>query len=460
MTKDRRAALHRALDCAFDMVSDSWKTIKGTHVDVNAAGKVVKGPGRLRAASKKDIKQTPKGPIIARKIKPVSMTENNPKRAVTPEVGYHATSAENLASIAKKGLVPSKPWVGSPGSVYFNDAQYPEGHSAAKEQRTKDDGEGGVVWLKARIPKGYVAYDDSEVRDYTHAPADEAGSETAFSVQKTIPPEYLYVETPDGKSVPIKEYMKTRGAKATDRRAGADAMIGLWKYNTATGYWKLERNCDDATAQTWLNIFKRDEPGTAFKLSRSKPKDTPAKDRRAALHRALGRVMDGEKEDYEAYMTGSGPEHHTAELLKAVKEKRPFSIKHQFERQSSLFGRTHNAENLPKAVSKDRRAALHRALDRVMDARRGRAGDEEEESPYERKVAMARPGTHVTLEAGYGGHGGSSGNDFMRLSSDTGAKVVEKRGGDIWVDLDTPHRLGRRWRMPIQAHQGVAHALP
>ena len=313
------------------------------------------------------------------------MTENNPKRAVTPEVGYHATSAENLASIAKKGLVPSKPWVGSPGSVYFNDAQYPEGHSAAKEQRTKDDGEGGVVWLKARIPKGYVAYDDSEVRDYTHAPADEAGSETAFSVQKTIPPEYLYVETPDGKSVPIKEYMKTRGAKATDRRAGADAMIGLWKYNTATGYWKLERNCDDATAQTWLNIFKRDEPGTAFKLSRSKPKDTPAK---------------------------------------------------------------------------DRRAALHRALDRAMDARRGRAGDEEEESPYERKVAMARPGTHVTLEAGYGGHGGSSGNDFMRLSSDTGAKVVEKRGGDIWVDLDTPHRLGRRWRMPIQAHQGVAHALP
>lgn len=97
-------------------------------------------------------------------------------------------------------------------------------------------------------------------------------------------------------------------------------------------------------------------------------------DRRVALHRALDRVMDGEKEDYEAYMTGSGPEHHTAELLKAVKEKRPFSIKHQFERQPSLFGRTYNAENLPKAVSKDRRATLHRALDRVMDARRGRAG--------------------------------------------------------------------------------------
>ena len=94
------------------------------------------------------------------------------------------------------------------------------------------------------------------------------------------------------------------------------------------------------------------------------------------------------------------------------------------------------------------RAAAHRALDRVLD----RAKDaDEEESPYERKAAMAKPGAHVTLEAGYGGHGGSSGNDFMRLPSDAGAKIVEKRGSDIWVDLDTPHRLGRRWRVPIKA---------
>ena len=42
------------------------------------------------------------------------------------------------------------------------------------------------------------------------------------------------------------------------------------------------------------------------------------------------------------------PERHSAELLKANKEKRPFSIRRQGERQPSLFGQTFHGENIPK----------------------------------------------------------------------------------------------------------------
>jgi hypothetical protein len=94
------------------------------------------------------------------------------------------------------------------------------------------------------------------------------------------------------------------------------------------------------------------------------------------------------------------------------------------------------------------RAKLHRALDAVMNRA---AAKDEDLTPYERKLALAQPGAHVILEAGNGGHGGNSGQEFMRLSSDTGAKVVQKHGSNIWVDLDTPHRLGKRWRVPVAA---------
>ena len=50
---------------------------------------------------------------------------------------------------------------------------------------------------------------------------------------------------------------------------------GLWKYNTTTGYWRLERLCDVDTADTWLSIFRKDEPDAHFKLSINKPSKPP-----------------------------------------------------------------------------------------------------------------------------------------------------------------------------------------
>jgi hypothetical protein len=40
------------------------------------------------------------------------------------------------------------------------------------------------------------------------------------------------------------------------------------------------------------------------------------------------------------------PERHAAAIIEAVREKRPFSIKRQGERQPSLFGQTFNEEGL------------------------------------------------------------------------------------------------------------------
>lgn len=66
---------------------------------------------------------------------------------------------------------------------------------------------------------------------------------------------------------------------------------------------------------------------------------------------------------------GVEPERHAAELVKAIKEKRPFSIRRQTDPQPSLFGPSFNTENLPKPSAKDSRAAAHRALDAVLRAR-------------------------------------------------------------------------------------------
>lgn len=54
-----------------------------------------------------------------------------------------------------------------------------------------------------------------------------------------------------------------------------DGSVGLWKYNTTTGLWRLERTCEEGTAAQWLNIFKKDEPNSFFKLSKVKPTGKP-----------------------------------------------------------------------------------------------------------------------------------------------------------------------------------------
>jgi len=58
------------------------------------------------------------------------------------------------------------------------------------------------------------------------------------------------------------------------------------------------------------------------------------------------------------------PERHSAEIVRANKAKRPFSIRRQGERQPSLFGQTFHQENLLKET-KDQ---MHRAFDRALDA--------------------------------------------------------------------------------------------
>ena len=37
-------------------------------------------------------------------------------------------------------------------------------------------------------------------------------------------------------------------------------------------YWRLERDCQEDTANAWLEVFKADEPNVEFKLSYTTPK--------------------------------------------------------------------------------------------------------------------------------------------------------------------------------------------
>ena len=49
----------------------------------------------------------------------------------------------------------------------------------------------------------------------------------------------------------------------------------LWKFNSITGFWRVERVCNDDTAQQWLTIFCNDEPQAHFMLSRNAPRFNP-----------------------------------------------------------------------------------------------------------------------------------------------------------------------------------------
>lgn len=57
-----------------------------------------------------------------------------------------------------------------------------------------------------------------------------------------------------------------------DIRTITVAKIKLWKYNRITGYWIIQRECNDNTADRWLAVFQKDEPDELFKLSRNKPR--------------------------------------------------------------------------------------------------------------------------------------------------------------------------------------------
>lgn len=51
--------------------------------------------------------------------------------------------------------------------------------------------------------------------------------------------------------------------------------LTLWRFSPITGYWKAERAVSADTAQSWLEIFKADEPSAVFKISKSRPNEVP-----------------------------------------------------------------------------------------------------------------------------------------------------------------------------------------
>lgn len=52
-------------------------------------------------------------------------------------------------------------------------------------------------------------------------------------------------------------------------------MITLYKYDRITGYWNIERQCSEETAEQWLKVFSDDAPNEYFYLSHRKPKHNP-----------------------------------------------------------------------------------------------------------------------------------------------------------------------------------------
>lgn len=69
------------------------------------------------------------------------------------------------------------------------------------------------------------------------------------------------------------------------RKTGDDDQIGLWRYNSTTGYWVLERMCSTVSSGKWLEVFKKDEPSASFKLSKTKPSGKPTGDGEAPFRR-------------------------------------------------------------------------------------------------------------------------------------------------------------------------------
>jgi hypothetical protein len=61
-------------------------------------------------------------------------------------------------------------------------------------------------------------------------------------------------------------------------------MFTLWKFNKRSGYWSMERTCEEDTAEAWLRIFSEDEPSEYFYLTaKHKPAFDPvARDRTAS----------------------------------------------------------------------------------------------------------------------------------------------------------------------------------
>ncbi len=52
-------------------------------------------------------------------------------------------------------------------------------------------------------------------------------------------------------------------------------LTNIWRFNAVTGCWMLVRDCYKENARRWLEIFKGDEPGVVFKVSKKRPSKRP-----------------------------------------------------------------------------------------------------------------------------------------------------------------------------------------
>ena len=50
-----------------------------------------------------------------------------------------------------------------------------------------------------------------------------------------------------------------------------DEGLNIWKYNPASGLWKIERDVTDETKDKWLEIYKKDDPKGKYVVSAKKP---------------------------------------------------------------------------------------------------------------------------------------------------------------------------------------------
>jgi hypothetical protein len=67
--------------------------------------------------------------------------------------------------------------------------------------------------------------------------------------------------------------------------------LTLWRltWSHACGtYWQAQRACDDSTAESWLEIYRRDEPNATYSLARRAPRIVTGYESRA-LHPATFR---------------------------------------------------------------------------------------------------------------------------------------------------------------------------
>jgi hypothetical protein len=50
-----------------------------------------------------------------------------------------------------------------------------------------------------------------------------------------------------------------------------DEGLNIWKYNPASGLWKIERDVTDETKDKWLEIYRKDDPKGKYVVSAKKP---------------------------------------------------------------------------------------------------------------------------------------------------------------------------------------------